>query len=150
MTTELTVNRQPSATCHTAGELLWDGAHQCYTCEDVIREVPGEPVETWKIDGETAIPAGRYQLAMTWSDHFDEDMPEVLNVPGFTGVRIHTGNDEDDTEGCLLVGTAQTPAGVSGSGDAFGAFLPKLEAALAAGEVWITYNNPADQAAVRG
>jgi hypothetical protein len=75
----------------------------CWTLEDVIREVPGQPVENWKIFGETAIPSGTYQALLNFSQHFQRDLPELLNVPGYAGVRIHGGNTAVDTEGCILV-----------------------------------------------
>jgi hypothetical protein len=75
----------------------------CWTLEDVAREVPGEPVEAWKIPGETAIPRGTYAVRVTRSSRFKADLPILLNVPGFEGIRIHGGNTAADTEGCILV-----------------------------------------------
>ena len=75
----------------------------CWTLEDVVREVPGEPVEAWKIKGDTAIPRGTYAVRVTRSNRFKTDLPLLLNVPGFEGVRIHGGNTAADTEGCILV-----------------------------------------------
>ena len=142
MTTELTVARQRSRTDHTIGELLWDGVHECWTCEDVIREIEGQAVALWKIQNLTAIPAGRYRVVIDFSPHFNRELPHVLNVPGFDGIRIHIGNFAKDTDGCLLVGTGVTNMGVSGSTIAFAAFFPKLQNALKSGDVWITYVNP--------
>lgn len=139
--TELTVNRQQSKADHTIGELLWDGSHQCWTCEDVIREVTGQPVTAWKVKGKTAIPAGRYQVISDYSPKFGRDMPHVLNVPDFDGIRIHIGNYAKDTDGCLLLGVGFNQMGVTSSTLAFNEFVPKLDAALKLGEVWITYNN---------
>ena len=141
--TELTVVRQFSRNGFTPGELLWNGQHQCWTCEDVIREIPGQPVETWKIPNETAIPAGRYSVVIDFSEHFHRDLPHVLDVPGFSGIRIHTGNTAADTEGCLLIGDMRTGTGVAQSVLEFNVFFPKLTAALLAGPVAITYVNPA-------
>lgn len=75
----------------------------CWTLEDPVREVPGEPVEVWKIKGDTAIPRGTYAVRVTRSNRFKTDLPLLLNVPGFEGVRIHGGNTAADTEGCILV-----------------------------------------------
>lgn len=75
----------------------------CWTLEDPVREVPGEPVEAWKIKGDTAIPRGTYAVRVTRSNRFKTDLPLLLNVPGFEGVRIHGGNTAADTEGCILV-----------------------------------------------
>lgn len=78
-----------------------------YTLEDKVREVEGEPVEQWKVKGETAIPCGTYSLVLDESARFKRVMPHILDVPGFTGIRIHAGNTSHDTEGCVLLGWAQ-------------------------------------------
>ena len=83
----------------TLGKLYIDGVYFCETLEDEMRTGP-------KVKGATAIPCGTYAVRLTMSPRFDRVMPLVANVPGFTGIRIHAGNDADDTEGCLLVGTA--------------------------------------------
>lgn len=76
----------------------------CYTLEDRVREVKGKPVAEWKIQGKTAIPVGRYQIKKTWSNRFKRETLQLMDVPGFTGIRIHAGNTHPDTEGCLLPG----------------------------------------------
>ena len=80
----------------TIGTLLIDGKHFCYTLEDRVRNE--------KIFGETAIPYGTYKVFVTYSPRFKVDMPLLINVPGYAGVRIHWGNRAEDTEGCILVG----------------------------------------------
>lgn len=142
---ELTVLRQSSRNGFTPGQLLWAGVHECFTCEDVIREVPGKPVSSWKVQNETAIPAGRYRVKLSYSPHFRQVLPEVIDVPGYTGIRIHIGNTAKDTDGCLLLGETQTTTGVASSTAAFGTFMLKLSRAIAGGEVWIKYVNPAPQ-----
>ena len=92
----LRVIREPSTVAATMGILLIDGVFACWTLEDVVREV--------KIPGETAIPAGRYAVQLSLSQRFQKLLPEILTVPGFTGIRIHAGNTQADTAGCLLVG----------------------------------------------
>jgi len=82
-----------------------------YTLEDAVREVPGVPVEKWKQAGYSAIPAGRYQVVVTYSNRFRKELPILIGVPGFTGIRIHAGNCPEDTEGCLLVGKGLNQAG---------------------------------------
>ena len=66
-------------------------------------------------------------------------MPLVNNVPGYEQIRIHPGNTDGDTLGCILVGEGRGVNNVSMSRAAFNKFYPKLEAALKAGEkVWLT------------
>ena len=89
----------------TLGSIYIDNKWVCYTLEDKVREVEGKPVEEWKEYGNTAIPKGTYDVEITFSYRFQKELPELLDVPGFTGVRIHTGNDSDDTQGCILVGS---------------------------------------------
>jgi hypothetical protein len=139
---ELVLQRGVSANGCTIGELRVDGAFECYVLEDVVREIPGQPVEAWKIFGVTAIPAGRYRVKVSYSPHFQRRLPELVNVPGYVGVRIHAGNSAKDTEGCLVLGQARTADSVQGSVAACQALLPRLEAACdGGGEVWITVLN---------
>jgi hypothetical protein len=112
----LTLQRQPSnGGSRTFGELRRENAQRlCYTLEDEVREIPGQPVAAWKIKGATAIPAGRYLLTLEHSPRFGPDTLTLRDVPGFTGVRMHAGNTEHDTEGCPLLGMAIGPAGIVG------------------------------------
>ena len=84
---------------HTVGKMYVDGVYECYTLEDAIRNGT-------KIIGKTAIPIGEYKLIVDASTRFKQDMPHILDVPDFTGVRIHSGNTSADTDGCILVGTS--------------------------------------------
>jgi hypothetical protein len=95
------VQRDPDV---TIGELKIGVKHVCWVLEDPVREVEGKEVEKWKVKGDTAIPYGRYRIEMTFSPRFQMSTPELRDVPGFSGIRIHTGNDARDTEGCLLPG----------------------------------------------
>lgn len=131
--------RKKSSEHSTIGELYIDGGFECFTLEDVVREVPGQPVETWKVKGKTAIPQGRYKVTITASVRFGRDLPLLNDVPGFSGVRIHTGNTSEDTEGCILVGSQLLPDTVVESRKAFHDLFEKLQAALSAWDsVWIT------------
>ena len=76
----------------------------CYTLEDKLREVEGQPVSSWKVQNETAIPRGTYKVSVTFSNRFQTKLPLLNDVDGYTGVRIHSGNSSKNTEGCILVG----------------------------------------------
>ncbi len=89
---KLILQREPSQNDATHGSITRDGIPQCVSLEDKIREIEGVPVEEWKIKGKTAIPAGIYDLRITWSNRFQKMMPQLMNVPGFEGIRIHPGN----------------------------------------------------------
>jgi hypothetical protein len=126
------IRTQCGATC-TIGELMVDGEHECYTLEDVVRTGP-------KVFGETAIPYGTYKVIVTRSNRFQRDLPLLLGVVGFDGIRIHPGNTAADTSGCLLVGQHHTSTSVTESRLAFDALFPKIRNAIDAGEeVTITY-----------
>lgn len=84
----------------TIGVLKLNDKFQCFTLEDKEREV--------KIDGKTAIPKGRYKITLTMSNRFQKLLPLINDVPNFLGVRIHSGNTNADTEGCILVGNLIT------------------------------------------
>ena len=93
----------------TYGTLSINGEMYCYTCEDVDRklETGGE-----KIPGQTAIPRGLYRVRLSMSKRFGYIMPEILDVPQFTGIRFHGGNTHKDTEGCPLLGKKLRANGV--------------------------------------
>ena len=80
----------------TIGVMKFDGKFQCFTLEDAIR--------TTKIAGKTAISKGKYKVTLNFSNRFQKVLPLIMDVPNFSGVRIHSGNTHVDTEGCLLVG----------------------------------------------
>lgn len=81
---------------YTIGHIYVNGQYFADSLEDTVRDV--------KIKGKTAIPAGKYLILMTYSNRFKKIMPLLIDVPGFEGVRIHSGNTPEDTEGCILVG----------------------------------------------
>lgn len=129
---ELRLERDDCTPTRTIGRLFIGDTFECYTLEDPVRIGP-------KIPGETAIPAGRYQVVLTFSQRFQKTLPLLLNVPNFTGIRIHAGNTTADTAGCLLVGQNRAHDSILQSKLALAALQPKIAAALALGDdVWIT------------
>jgi len=86
----------------TIGRLWIAERDFCNTLEDVDRqlEIPGNV----KVDKQTAIPRGRYFLIIDESTRFKRLMPHILDVPHFTGVRMHKGMTAEDTEGCPVLG----------------------------------------------
>lgn len=119
----------------TIGVLTIEGSDfRCFTLEDPVREVPGVPVSEWKIRGKTAIPAGTYEVRITYSPRFNTPLPLLLFVPGFEGVRIHAGNFARDTEGCLLVGLERADKAIVQSRAAMSELMPKIADAQRRGE----------------
>ena len=105
----------------TIGELSIDGKFECYTLEDVERKE--------KIKSETAIPIGTYKVEITLSNRFKRLLPILLNVPSFEGIRIHSGNNNHDTEGCILVGTTRSEDFIGNSRVAFNKLFKKMQEA---------------------
>jgi len=113
----------------TTGKLYVDEQWRCFTLEDAVRD--------HKIPGGTAIPYGRYEVVITWSNRFQRQMPLLVDVPGFSGIRIHAGNSSKDTEGCVLVGRTRAPNWVGESRMAFDSLFSSLQVACEFGKVYI-------------
>jgi len=93
---------------YTIGRLYIDGVFFCNTLEDTDRGLAqymsvGE-IANIKIKGATAIPTGAYKVQRTYSPKYKRLMPQVMNVKGYAGIRIHSGNTAADTDGCILLG----------------------------------------------
>lgn len=163
------IRREPSLNGGTLGAWYVDGAWICWNLEDVIREPPvtARPitfdlerlaawVTSWKVQDETAIPAGTYRLAYTRSNRFSTEQSkvlgraidvftmELLNVPGFAGIRVHGGNIPANTHGCQLPGLTRGSAEVHDSRAAVAKLEALLVPAIAKGQVMLTIHNPED------
>jgi len=103
---------------------------ECYTLEDKYRG--DDPAA--KVFGRTAVPCGEYRVLVDYSPKFKVEMPRLVAVPGFTGVRIHPGNDETDTEGCILVGQQRGEDRLEFSRPAYAQLNQRLRYALGKGE----------------
>lgn len=144
MNTELQVRRVLSDDDATISVVSLNGVFQCFGLEDEHREN--------KVTGETRIPAGRYKLGVrdVGGFHsrykkkfpFHQGMLQVLDVPGFEYILIHIGNTDEDTAGCLLVGTGCNTSGqlmVTSSTVAYKNLYNKLIKHVIAGDVWVEY-----------
>lgn len=104
----ITLSRISSNHESTLGFLSIDGQFLCFTLEDEKRNV--------KVRGETAIPTGTYRITLRdfggkhqkylahYGSQFHKGMLWLRDVPNFQYILIHVGNDDDDTEGCILLG----------------------------------------------
>ena len=93
---KIKVDRIYKGESYTIGKMYLNGEYFCDTLEDAIRPV--------KIPNETAIPAGIYKVEVTYSPRFKRSLPLLVDVPNYTGIRIHNGSNKDHTSGCILVG----------------------------------------------
>ncbi len=134
----------------TNGMLFVDGVFECYTLEDEYRET--------KVMHETCIPEGEYEIIYRKVGGFHtkyttryagmhRGMLWLQDVPGFEYILIHTGNTDEHTSGCLIVGDTQTDLDVTFNGmvgssaNAYKKLYPKVADALDAGEkVTIKYS----------
>ncbi len=143
---EIEVKRSRQGKNSTLSALYIDGEQVCYVLEDSVRDE--------KIKGSTAIPAGRYKLAfrryggMHGRYHrlfpdFHKGMIQLMDVPNFSYIYIHMGNNFSDTAGCLLVGQKvkyfkkQKEYEIRQSRKAYVALYKRLAAAMEKGEVFI-------------
>ena len=116
---KLTVVRTQFGTDATNGLLFIDGVFECYTLEDQYQAV--------KVMHETCIPEGTYDIQFRKTGGFHAKYSEryknahygmlhVQDVPNFTYILIHTGNTDEHTSGCLIVGETQQDLEVSKDG----------------------------------
>jgi len=127
------------APSYTIGKLSIETNLFCDTLEDNNKDLDHDgKLELPKVMHETCIPFGRYEVIMTMSSRFKQVMPLLLNVPGFEGIRIHSGNTAEDTSGCILVGTNTEKGKVTGSRIKAAELYKYIEDALKIGKVFIT------------
>src|SRR5262249_1770948 len=126
---QLKVVRKEFTSRSTIGELYVDDTFECFTLEDVVRPV--------KIPGMTAIPERTYCVIVSFSARFQRLLPELQDVPNFTGVRIHPGNTDADTEGCILVGQTKATDFIGKSPAALDVFFQKTQTAAQTGKVFL-------------
>jgi hypothetical protein len=123
------------------GIVFINSVFECYSLEDQIQTGA-------KVMGETAIPLGEYEIKFRniggfdtkykgrYGSTFHKGMLELQDVPNFKYILIHTGNTDEHTAGCLLLGETQQDLDkgkdgfIGGSGDAYKKFYPKVRDAL--------------------
>ena len=116
---KLTVVRTQFGTDATNGLLFIDGLFECYTLEDQYQAV--------KVMHETCIPEGTYDIKFRKTGGFHSKYSEryknahygmlhIQDVPNFTYILIHTGNTDEHTSGCLIVGETQQDLEISKDG----------------------------------
>lgn len=100
------------------GELWLRGLRWFYTLEParVSPVIPGHP----------CIPAGTYRVILSRSPRLGYICPEVLDVPGRTGIRWHMANFPRDVEGCVAVGQTHEDDFVGDSAVAFRSMMSVL------------------------
>lgn len=139
---ELTLERKIRTDISTIGRMSIDNLFECFILEDMDRglkqSMPISEIAKLKVFGKTAIPSGRYEVILSYSNRFKKIMPLLINVPGYEGIRIHSGNKAEDTEGCLLTGSSQGKDWVNQSRNAFDALFNKLKAVSDKEKIFIT------------
>lgn len=115
----------------TEGKLYINGAYFCDTLEDkdrgLLQSMSVDTIKTIKVYKETCIPYGKYKVILSMSKRFGKVMPELLDVKGFIGIRIHSGNTIYDTEGCILVGNKSSDGVIANSRKTFNALMNILK-----------------------
>jgi len=114
---ELRIERKWKKKDYCIGVLYVNGVRFCETLEDPDRglkqSMPTGIINQNKVYGETAIPTGVYQILRTispkfakktWGKKYGGVVPEIANVKGYSGVRIHPGNTAKDLLGCVAPG----------------------------------------------
>lgn len=127
---------------YTIGKLYIDNVYFCDTIEDKDRglnqNMSINDIKKKKVYGETAIPTGTYSLIIDYSNRFKRRMAHILNVPGYEGIRIHTGNTAKDSLGCIIVGKNKVVGKVVESKITYDKLFPLLEKAYKEDKINIT------------
>ena len=124
----LLLERQSLKDDRTLGQLWIDGEHFAWTLDDAVRDR--------KIPNQTAIPSGRYEVVVTFSERFKKPLPLLLKVPNFEGVRFHGGNGPDDTEGCILIGEQRDEERIWKCAGVVSGLTFRIRNAATKGKVW--------------
>ena len=139
---EIRLKRIAKRDKYTIGRLIIDGKYVCDTLEDkdrgLTKNMDLSEIKNKKVYGQTAIPTGRYQIIWSYSAKFKKSLPLLLNVPGYEGIRIHSGNTDVDTFGCILLGENKEVGKVLNSIATCNKILPMIKDACQKEKVYIT------------
>lgn len=135
---ELILDRKWCKDTYSIGRLYIDGQFFSNTLEDKDRglnqSMSEADVKKIKVYGETAIPKGKYNIVINYSNKFKKLMPQIMNVKGFAGIRMHEGSTAKDSLGCVLVGNNTAVGRLSNSKATYAKLYSKLKAAFDKGE----------------
>lgn len=150
---KLTIERKWKKSTYTVGAFFVGRKRFYETLEDKDRGLKStmshQKIKDAKIFGATAIPTGTYQVILSvspkfryrvWAKPYGGLVPEILNVRGFTGVRIHPGTTAADTDGCPLIGRNTVVGKLTQSQATYMELMEKylLPAWNAHEEIWLT------------
>lgn len=131
MEINLKLIRKTFSNLSTIGDMNVNGKFFCYTLEDFDRDLNKDgdlkDAGETKVNGKTAIPKGKYDVIVNMSNRFKVMMPLLINVADFQGVRIHSGNTADHSEGCILVGSSKANNFIGNSKDTFAKLMKILQ-----------------------
>lgn len=135
---ELRLERKYRSSKYCIDKLYINGKYFSDALEDPDRGLTDsmslEEIKKIKVKGNTCIPYGTYNITITYSPRFKKNLPLINNVKGFEGIRIHSGNTPQDTEGCLLLGFNKVKGQVVDSRVTVSKFITQMQQALNKGE----------------
>ena len=135
---ELRIERKHRNNSYCIDKLYINGKYFSDALEDPDRGLTDsmslEEIKKIKIKGNTCIPYGTYNITITYSPRFKKNLPLLNNVKGFDGIRIHSGNKPQDTEGCLLPGFNKVKGQVIDSRVTTDKLIAQIQQALNKGE----------------
>ena len=125
----------------TISKLYINDVYFCDCLEDTDRNLKQSDTLAYiagiKIKHKTAIPYGTYQVVLSFSERFQKYLPELLHVPGFSGIRIHPGNTAADSSGCILPGVREFDRVVN-SRVTMTKLMKAIESVIKKEKVWIS------------
>ena len=137
---EINVLRDTLTNESSVGTMWIEGKEVFKTLEDTDVGMSLADPKSWprKIKHKTAIPVGRYEVTITFSQRFKRPLPLLMSVPAFEGIRIHRGNTAADTSGCILVGATRANNFVGMSAKSEVSLLTLLRQYMGKEKVFIT------------